>query len=338
MNRTHILATSLAAACMVAMLAGCGGESRSTGPPATSGLRQCPLTGRASPSGGVPARPALAVKVDNVGPARPQYGLRAADVIFEEPVEGGLTRLIAIYQCQDAARIEPIRSARIIDPEIVQQFGAHPLFAYAGGIAPAVAAVRSSPLVDVGTDRAPAGTYRRDPRRVAPHNLYSSTAALYAAGRARRAPATAPAPVFTFGPLPAGSTRASRVHIAFPASPVTWDWDPAAKAWRRSDPTGWAGAAEGGVLSAANVIIMSVALHASRYVEDPTGAHENLLTLTGTGRAEVLRDGAVIPGTWRRAALRDTTRFVDRAGRPIPLATGQTWVELVPTDVATTRS
>ena len=346
MYRRCLLASIAGAALVGGLLGGCGGSKPArTGPPATAPTTRsvprtpgaCPLTGQPAP-GGVPARPALAVKLDNLPAARPQYGLRSADIVYEEPVEGGLTRFIAIFQCRDATRVEPIRSARIIDPQIVEQYGAHPLFAYAGGIDAAVAAVASSPLVDVGTARAPAGTYRRDPARSAPHNLYSSTAALYAAGQARHAPEVAPPAPFGFGPEPAGAAPAATLRIAYPASPVSWTWQAGAGEWARSYPSGPAAAAEGGTLSAANVIVVSVVMYPSAYVEDPSGVHENLLTLTGSGPVQVLRDGSVITGTWQRAALSERTRYLDGAGRPIPMAPGPTWVELVPTTVAVTRT
>jgi hypothetical protein len=126
----------------------------------------CPLTDEPAPGGQVPQRPALAVKVDNLpGPARPQYGISEADVVYEEPVEGGITRFIVIYQCHDESRIEPVRSGRLIDPEIIEQFGAHPLMGYAGAIQPAVDAIDASPLIDVSIYRGPTTDYWRDPDR-----------------------------------------------------------------------------------------------------------------------------------------------------------------------------
>ncbi len=166
----------------------------------------------AGAGGRVPPRPALAVKVENLPQARPQYGLSAADVVYEEPVEGGITRFIVIYQCHDAGRIEPVRSGRLIDPDIVRQYGAHPLFAYAGAIQPVVDKVDSSSLVDVGIYRAPLSAYWRDPDRYAPHNLISDTAVLYAAGAAQHAPPTPPPPVFHYGALPAHSAADERQH------------------------------------------------------------------------------------------------------------------------------
>jgi len=299
---------------------------------------KCPLTNLNPPAGGVPARPALAVKVDNAAAARPPFGLAAADVVYEEPVEGGLTRFVAIFQCRDAARIEPFRSARIIDPAIVGQFGAHPLFGYAGGIQPAVAAIEASSLVDVGVYRAP-DAYRRDPARSAPHNLATSTGALYAAGPAQHSSSTPPPPVFAYGPLAADAKPVTRVQIPYPASDVIWSWQSGSQMWFRSYPrSGPAELGEGGQIGAGNVIVMKVVMYPSPYVEDATGAHENLLVLTGSGPAQIFRNGAVINGTWSRSDLTQHTQYLDSAGNPITLSPGTTWVELVPTSVTVTTS
>ena len=77
----------------------------------------CPLTGLRATGDAVPARPALAVKIENSPLARPQAGLNDADIVYEEPVEGGITRFIALYQCADVDRLGPVRSARTTDPE-----------------------------------------------------------------------------------------------------------------------------------------------------------------------------------------------------------------------------
>jgi hypothetical protein len=330
-RRVPIGAIVGSAALVGALFSACGG-----GHPSSTAGQKCPLTDLNPPNGRVPARPALAVKIDNSPQARPQYGLAASDVVYEQPVEGGLTRLIAIFQCHDANRIEPIRSARIADPDIVRQFGAHPLFAYAGGIDPSVAAVRSSPLIDVGTDRAP-GAYRRDSTRSAPHNLTSSTEALYKAGSDHHASSTPPPPVFEFGPVPEGAQPATSVTIPYTASQVTWTWSAQDHAWLRSYAQGGAATmGEGGQVRATNVVVMKVVLHPSPYVEDATGAHQNLITLTGTGPAQVFRNGSVVNGTWSRPELGQKTRYLNANGQAIPLSPGTTWVELVPTTVTVT--
>jgi hypothetical protein len=302
-------------------------------------VARCPLTDEPPPGGQVPERPALAVKMDNLAAARPQYGLSTADVVYEEPVEGGITRFVVIYQCRDAARVEPIRSGRIIDPQLLAPFGPHVLLAYAGGIGPAVAAIDGSSIIDVGVDRAPLSAYWRDPGRYGPHNLASSTAALYAVGWSEHAAKTPPPPLFTFGPLPALATPAASLHISYLYSDLTWTWQPRLQAWTRSyADTGPATMAEGGQVAAANVVVLRVVMYPSPYVEDATGVHENLLVLTGSGPVQVYRNGTVISGTWVRPNLAGPAQLLDSHHQVIPLNPGPTWVELVPTTVAVTST
>src|SRR5207249_9034733 len=122
-----------------------GKKSSPTPPPAPP---TCPLTGLAPKAGSVPSRPALAIKVENLPAARPQTGLDQADIVYEEPVEAGITRFIAVFQCQEAPRVEPVRSGRLTDPDILVQFD-HPLFGYAGGVPQVKRKVIQTGLVDV---------------------------------------------------------------------------------------------------------------------------------------------------------------------------------------------
>lgn len=345
--RSSIRLAAIASAASLALVA-CGGSShKAVGHPRTqvtspttaahraAAPPTCPLTGQAPPGGKVPQRPALAVKVENTPAARPQYGLVDADVVYEEPVEGGITRFIAIYQCHDASRIEPVRSGRLMDPDVVRQYGAHPLFAYAGAIPWVVTKIDNSSLIDVGIYRA-GNAFWRDNSRSAPHNLVASTASLYAAGAAQHAPAVPPAPVFSYGALPAGATPAGAVSIGWTAAgqAVNWTWSAARGVWYRSYPGyGPASIGEGGQIAAANVVVMKAVMYATPYVEDATGAHENSMILTGSGAAQVFRNGVVINGSWKRPSLATNTQLLTAGGRPIALNPGPTWVELVPTTV-----
>ncbi len=172
---------------------------------------RCPLTGTLAPKGKAPDRPAVAVKVENLPEARPQWGLDKADIVFEEPVEGGITRFIAVFQCQAADRIEPVRSGRLVDPQILEPLG-RILFGYSGAIQPAINEVDSkrSLLFDVGADRA-GGSYYRDPDRYAPHNLVTSTSALYAAASALGdRDEKGPTPIFAYGRPSRGARRQPR--------------------------------------------------------------------------------------------------------------------------------
>jgi hypothetical protein len=335
----------LVATAALAGMSGCGHAKPDALPPSTTTttvapttttarpVPVCPLTGAPAPNGKVPQRAALAVKVENLPQARPQYGLDMADIVFEEPVEGGITRFVAVYQCQTAPRIEPVRSARFVDADILEPLGKI-LFAYSGAIQPVVDEIDSSTslLEDVGADKA-GGAYYVDYARLAPHNLQTSTSALYSAAKALGYPVkNVPPPYFTYGPLPAGGKPAIAVHINFPLDVTTWAWDAQSGRWVRSySDTGPAVQGDNVVISAANVVIMHVVEYPTPYVEDNTGAHENELQLTGTGPAWVFRNGVELSGTWRRPSLQQATVFTEADGTKITLTPGNTWEELVPT-------
>lgn len=75
--------------------------------------------------------PALAVKIENSVDARPQTGLGAADLVWEEVVQGGITRYVAVYHSTLPPEVGPVRSIRAVDPSIAAPL--HGLFAFSGG-------------------------------------------------------------------------------------------------------------------------------------------------------------------------------------------------------------
>ena len=289
----------------------------------------CPLTGQPAPHGEVPARPALAIKVENLPDARPQAGLDRADVVYEEPVEGGITRFIVVYQCHDAARVGPVRSGRTTDPKVLVQFG-RPVMGYAGGQAPVVRAIDRAGLIDENYNIA-ISAYTRDETRPAPHNLYTSTRSLWKAAKATEG---APHPVFSYDPEVAGPSRKARtVHLPFSSySDVYWTWSRRERAWLRSHGTVPHVLEDGTQVRAANVVVMQVQVRTGPIV-DAAGNHSPEVELTGSGKAYVFRDGRMIVGRWERAHLKDVTTFVTKAGTEIALAPGVTWVELLPSTI-----
>jgi hypothetical protein len=290
----------------------------------------CPLTGRAAPHDVVPDRPALAIKVENAPEARPQTGLNDADIVFEEPVEGGYTRFIAVYQCAESPRVGPVRSGRMTDPDVLVQFG-RPALGYAGGVKAVKDSIAKAGLIDVNYIVA-SRAYTRDDARVAPHNLYTSTRALYKAARSHEG---APDPIFTYDPeLTTRAKRVGTVHLPFSSvSDVYWAWNRKRSAWLRSHRTTPHETTDAGQVSATNVVILQVTVRPG-HILDAAGNPSPVVTLTGSGRAYVLRDGRMIAGTWERKTLSDVTEVRAKDGSAIALAPGRTWVELLPSDIA----
>jgi hypothetical protein len=331
----------IAIAVGVVVLGGKGDGSQAQGNPAGNPqgssspspiLRICPLTGVQAHGGAVPNRPALAVKVENLPAARPQTGLSFADVIYEEPVEAGITRFIVVYQCEDASRIEPIRSGRLTDPPVLVQFG-KPVFGYAGGVPAVIKAVRAAGLTDVNFNNAPRA-YHRDSARVAPHNLYSSSRELYAAAKRTGG---IPQPVFTYSPdVPVTASAASSVHVPFSQnSDVYWRWSGSRSAWMRSYGTVPATYSDGRQMASPNVVIQMVRIRMTD-ITDVNGVRSPEVISTGSGTCFVLRDGKMIKGRWSRPTTSDVTVFKDAQSNVIPLTPGKTWVELVPNTVHVT--
>ena len=202
-------------------------------PPATTTTVPAvfPLTGLPVADGATAARPALTVKIENAPESRPQAGLEAADVVYEEQVEGGLTRFLAVFHSTDADLVGPIRSLRPTDPEVVRPFGG--LFAYSGGTKKFIGQLHATPLQDIGYDTLPK-LYEKRRGKTAPHNVYSSTERLYGAAQKDLKP---PPPLSTF--VPAGQpfvpAAPPAVHLSVPmgSTAVDYDWDAAAAGWKR---------------------------------------------------------------------------------------------------------
>jgi hypothetical protein len=291
----------------------------------------CPLSG-VRQSKGVPQRPVLAIKVENLPEARPQTGLSWADIVYEEPVEGGITRFIAVYQCQDASRVEPVRSGRLTDVDILLQFGT-PLLGYSGGAGKVVKAIRDAGIVDISYETSAASSaYHRDTGREAPHNLYTSTKALYEVGKDLTAQVP-PEPIFVYGKkAPKGAEKVTEVHVPFSSySDVFWKWSSSKKVWLRSHGTVPHVSSDGTQFSATNVIVQVVKTDLTDQT-DANGIKSPRAITVGKGKAYVFRNGRVIKGTWVRDSVDQVTKFLDTDGNEIKLAPGQTWIELLPKD------
>jgi len=200
----------VAAACGSGSAAQTTATTRSTAPPTTTTtvfVPTAPLTGLPDPSGASQTRAALSVKIENTPEARPQSGLDVADVVYEEVVEGGITRFWAIFNSAAPAVVGPIRSVRLMDPNIVTPIGG--VVAYSGGTPDNVALIRATPTVTVDENNA-GDAFFRESTRFAPHNLYGDTSKLWARG----GEPVPPHPLFTY--LAKGESfagLASRFHV-----------------------------------------------------------------------------------------------------------------------------
>jgi hypothetical protein len=288
----------------------------------------CPLTGRSLPGDKPPpVRPVLAVKVENSSDAYPLAGLNKADIIYEEVVEGGFTRFIALFNCGDAERVGPVRSARTTDPKILLQFSQHPLLVFSGA-APQVLHALDLAKITQFVEGDPADAFTRDDARQAPHNLFAATRPLWVAGKTKAKDEPAPAAVFTYSSdVPTGHKRSS-VTIEFSSSAIAeWRWQQGH--WVRYLDGSPMNMEDGDPITADNIVIQQVQV-AESDITDVAGYPSPEVTVTGTGKAWVLRDGVMIAATWSRPTEGDITVFKTKGGDLIDLKPGTTFVELAP--------
>ena len=275
-------------------------------------------------------RPALVVKIDNAPKARPQAGLEAADVVFEEVVEGGVTRFLAVFHSTDAHLLGPVRSVRPIDPAIVTPLKG--LFAYSGGAPKFQALIRQAPVHDVGFDLVP-DAYHRDRSRPSPSNMFTSTALLYAQADGE-AP---PPPLFMYleggedfggtGVLPAIGLSV----VLGPRTTADWTWD--GSRWLRMTNGTPHVTAAGPQLGFDNVVIAFTVYRETGDV-DVSGATVPEADIVGSGEAWVLSAGELVRGRWSKSSDGEPMELVDGAGKALKLTAGRTWVSFAPVGAA----
>lgn len=273
-------------------------------------------TTAAAPSGSA----VIAIKIDNVDPARPSTGLASADAIYVVPVEAGLTRIVAVFSHPPQV-VGPVRSARQTDIDLLAQFG-RPTFAYSGSVPQLQGPIKAASLVNASQAAVP-GAFVRDSSRIAPHNLFVHPAQLPAG--------TGPQDVvLATGPAPAGGTPTTAQQVHYPNASYEFRWSAQSTTWLIwMDGTPYV-STNAGQLGAATVVIQHVTTYPEAWPEDSSGAVAPVARTIGSGPATVLRDGKAYTGTWSRGSAAAPTRYsVAGSGAALPLATGQVWIMLV---------
>ena len=272
--------------------------------------------------------PVLVVKIDDTPPAHPQIGLDAADVIYIEQVEGGLTRLAAIYTDRLPSRIEPIRSARISDIDILAQFG-HVGFAFSGEQTKFRPVLDGANLENLSAEKYPPSIYSRDLSRSEPTNMVLDPKKLLdlAMSSEHKSVVTLTAPMWHHGDVPAHGTPLLSAKVKWPASSYTFEWSSEKKIWNVKYLDKPDLDENGKNLTTPNVIIQKVTITTSEY-HDKVGGVTPLSQTTGSGTGYLLRDGQTFPITWKRPGPNSPTQWLLADGSPANLADGQLWIAL----------
>ena len=273
--------------------------------------------------------PVLAAKIDNTSASRPRAGVGTADVVYVEPVEAGLTRLLAVWTTSMPPQIGPVRSGRETDVDLLANWG-KVAFAFSGGSAYTVSVLKTGQQVNLSFDESQEG-FHRDRSRRAPYNVMGDTTALLA-----RAGGSVPPqdPGFRFGAALTGGTAGSTVATAWQNSKISLAWDAARKQYLVTTDDRPDMDADGTQHGASTVVVQVVPTHLSQN-RDVNGVQSPVAEVIGTGPATVLRSGLAWAGQWSRANAAAPTDFTS-GGKTVPMASGPIWVLLVPQGQAVT--
>lgn len=284
------------------------------------------LTGETIEAGSL-SRPALSGKIDNHPSARPQVGLDEADIVFEELVEGGLTRYIAVWHSSLPAEIGPVRSVRPMDPEIVSPFGG--IFAYSGGQVRFIQMMQEAPVYNaIHGQPDTEETFYRTSAKVAPHNVLVKAPELVD----QHLDLPAPERQFAYAPsveestaVVAGSPVTSMNPRFSGFSSPTWEWDGTQGRFLRFQTNGAAdSASSGNQIFATNVIVLQVGIDV---VEDiPT------TRLVNQGRGWIATGGSIVEINWFKATPESPIILTTDDGEEVLLGAGNTWLQLIPND------
>jgi hypothetical protein len=294
------------------VLSGCAGAAQQTGH--AQRRMTSPFTGEPVSS----LRKELIFKIDNVPQARPPTGLTKADIVYLLPVEGGLSRIFAVFSSHIPPVVGPVRSAREEDIQLLRQFG-RPAFAFSGAQPRLLPVVEHARIVNLyaGT----VGGYFRSSGRVAPYNLYAKTRTLLA--EAKRA-STARDIGFRFGSAPAGGKLTSHYNVSYQSAAFRLGWSASQHRWLVWMDGSPAKAADGKQLGAHTVVVQYVKVGTSGFLE--RGSRPPYAQTVGSGRAVVLRNGRAYQVHWSRPRADGGTTFTLPDGRRMPFARGQVWV------------
>lgn len=323
-GRTRVRAAIAVLAGVALTLSGCGGDdtSAASDDPAPDGGNGSPAA--TSPLTGLPVKgenaekPVMVVKVDNTSSARPQVGLDSADLVVEELVEGGMTRLAAFFYSEYPKLVGPVRSMRDSDVGIVSPTGGKLV---ASGGAPGTQQRLDEAGLDVLTEGSTG--FRRDGSRTAPYDLVIDLAKAVDEVE----PADAPGDYLPFADSKLkGGHPVKSFSVSFSSSSTT-RWQPEKGGWVRAN--GPVSPADD--FAADNVLVLNVKVGDAGYL-DPGGNPVPVTELTGDGKAQLFSHGKMVNATWSKGDADSPISLQTRKGDDLTVPAGNTFVELVPRD------
>lgn len=271
--------------------------------------------------------PVLIVKIDDTPEAHPQIGLDDADVVYIEQVEGGLTRLAAVFASKIPSQVGPIRSARISDIDLIAQYGRIGL-AYSGVQKKMRPVINAANLVDLGAQNHSSTIYTNDVARTPPYAMVLRADLLMQLVKDRNIELASSKNVgWSFGDAPKSGTPIEAAHISWPANSYDAYWSAKEGRWLLDHAHSPDLSASGAQLGPKTLVIQNVSITDSIY-KDKFGGITPFSATVGSGSGYILRDGMYFEATWNRPSADAGTSWRSLDGAPIHFARGQIWVAL----------
>jgi len=301
-------------------------------PSPTPILVRAPLTGRLVTPRAATQHP-IAIMIDDAPAARPQSGFNAASVVWQAPAEGGVPRYMLVFQDQLPTDVGPVRSARYYFITWAAEWKA--VYGHVGGSPQAMSTLRAKGngqlVYNADQFRWGGIYYRRIKERRAPHNVYSDAKSLRIMATrvgAENGPMKA---AWRFAPDAPLETRPSGgiIRVVYPYNSIVYRYDRATNTYLRG-VTGQArqiDAADGKRVAPKNVVVMMMSFGP---LNDGSKKHRLEAKVVGSGKAWIATNGQTILGTWKKTSLAGPTRFYDKAGKPVTLTAGQTFIQVMP--------
>jgi hypothetical protein len=289
----------------------------------------CPLSGVEPSKESLLDRPAVAVKIENASIAYPLKGLESAEIVYEELVEGGVTRFLAMYHCTDAELAGPIRSARVVDPAIMTPTTY--ILAFSGANEHVFSRLDEAGIIQIEENAAGEAMQRVETGDSFEHTLFANTAAVRKLARSQYGEPP-PADVYEFGELPEGKfKKANEIELVFSGgTTVSYTYD-TGKYYRYQGGEPFM-SDTGDQIAVDNVLVELHTVDLSGPTDVTGTAGTEIADVTGSGKAVLFRDGVAIKGTWVREAIEDPVRFQTSDGAAMVLKEGTTWIALLPND------
>lgn len=326
--------------CLILILSGCGkagsktsgelpasGDSLQPAPEPAKVIVQafCSLTGLPMEDEQLDKERPIAVMIDNMASARPQSGLINADIVYEMPAEGGITRYMAIYHHQVSEKIGPVRSARSYFIDKAMEYNA--VYVHCGGSPEALGDIQKLKVDSLNELKGESNFWRARDRK-APHNLYTNTALTREVMNAKKLSGEKWSYSMNISKdfLDLDGKLTNKLTIDYKHNyKAGFEYDAKQKLYYRMiNGAKLKDKDTDAEVTTVNIIVERVS---SKIVDDIGRLN---LSNIGSGRGYLATGGKLIEIEWKKESREGKTVYTDLKGKPIQLNKGNTWIQVVP--------